>query len=103
MGFLPKQTFFYFKSATLSESTLQSYHLGDISHKIQGTSKKVRRVLNEEGVKVVRKLVHNIGQILPFPEDPTTVRKKIALFILKKQNSDLTRQLKLPNANLLKM
>ena len=43
---------------------------------IQGTSEKIRRVLNEAGVKVAMKPIHTIGRILPSPKDPLTLEEK---------------------------
>ena len=39
---------------------------------IQGTTEKIRRILNEVGVKVAMKLIRTIGQYLPSPKDPIT-------------------------------
>ena len=41
--------------------------------------RKVRRVLNEAGVKLAMKPVHTIGRILPSPKDPLTLEKKSCL------------------------
>ena len=43
---------------------------------IQGTSEKVRRILNEAGVKVAMRPVRTIGQILPSPKDPHNPEEK---------------------------
>ena len=45
---------------------------------IQGTSKKVKRVLNKAGVKVAMKPVHTIGRILISLKDHLPLRKKAA-------------------------
>ena len=39
---------------------------------IQGTTEKIRRILNEVGVKVAMKPIRTIGQYLPSPKDPIT-------------------------------
>ena len=39
---------------------------------IQGTTEKIRRILNEVGVKVAMKPIQTIGQYLPSPKDPIT-------------------------------
>ena len=44
--------------------------------KIQGTAGKVRRILNEAGVKVAMRSVRTIGQILPSPKDPQNPEEK---------------------------
>ena len=39
---------------------------------VQGTSEKIRRVLNEAGVNVAMRPVHTIRHVLPLPKDPYT-------------------------------
>ena len=39
---------------------------------IQGTTEKIRRILNEVGVKLAMKPTRTIGQYLPSPKDPIT-------------------------------
>ena len=39
---------------------------------VQGTSEKIRRVLNEAGVNVAMRSVHIIRHVLPLPKDPYT-------------------------------
>ena len=39
---------------------------------VQGTSEKIKRVLNEAGVNVAMKPVHTIRHVLPLPKDPYT-------------------------------
>ena len=56
----------------------QCNHFTSIPY-IQGTSEKVRRVLNEAGVKVAMKFVHTIGRILPSPKDPLILEEKSCL------------------------
>ena len=52
------------KRATLCNSVSLPY--------IQGTTEKIRRILNEVGVKVAIKPIRTIGQSLPSPKDPIT-------------------------------
>ena len=42
---------------------------------IQGTTEKIRRILNKVGVKVAMKPIRTIGQYLPSPKDPITTDK----------------------------
>ena len=39
---------------------------------VQGTSEKIRRVLNEAGINVAIRSVHTIRHVLPLPKDPYT-------------------------------
>ena len=55
---------------------MQSFHFNPY---IQGTSEKVRRILNEAGVNVAMKPVHTIGRILFLPKDPLTLKEKCCL------------------------
>ena len=66
-GFLTR-AFFLTSRQPRSQNT-QYNHFTSISY-IQGTSEKVRRVLNEAGLKVALKPVHTIGRILPFTSGP---------------------------------
>ena len=50
--------------------------VGVLRHCIQGTSEKVRRVLNEAGVKVALRPIRTIDQILPSPKDPHNPEEK---------------------------
>ena len=73
----PARTTFLTSRQPRSENT-QYDHFTFIPY-IQGTSEKVRRVLNETGVKVAMKPVHTIGRILPSPKDPLTLEEKSCL------------------------
>ena len=56
----------------------QYNHFTSISY-IQDTSEKIRRVLNEAGVKVAMKPIYIIGRILPSPKNPLTFEEKCCL------------------------
>ena len=73
----PTRTTFLTSRQPRSQNT-QYNHFTSIPY-IQGTSEKIRRVLNEAGVKVAMKLIHTIGQILPSPKDPLTLEEKSCL------------------------
>ena len=64
----PTRTTFLTSSRQQSHNT-QYNHFTSIPY-IQGTSEKVRRILNEAGVKVAMRPVRTIGQILPSPKEP---------------------------------
>ena len=49
---------------------------------VQGTSEKIRRVLNEAGVMVAMRPVRTIGRALPSPKDPLTPEEKTGLIYL---------------------
>ena len=70
----PTRTTFLTSSQQQSRNT-QYNHFTSIPY-IQGTSEKVRRILNEAGVKVDMRPVRTIGQILPFPKDPHNPEEK---------------------------
>ena len=70
----PTRTTFLTCGQPLSQNT-QYNHFTFIPY-IQGTSEKVRRVLNEAGVKVAMKPIYTIGRILPSPKDPLTLEEK---------------------------
>ena len=53
----------------LSGFPLQTFHFHSY---VQGTSEKIRRVLNEAGVNVTMRPVHTIRHVLPLPKDPYT-------------------------------
>ena len=63
-----------FYTATLSENTIQLFHFYSFIH---GTSEKVRRILNEAGMKVAKKPVNTIGVTLPLPKAPLSLEKKV--------------------------
>ena len=73
----PTRTTFLTSRQPRSQNT-QYNHFTSIPY-IQGTSEKVRRVLNEAGVKVAMKPAHSIGRILPSPKNPLTFEEKICL------------------------
>ena len=73
----PTRTTFLTSRQPRSQNALYNYFTS-IPY-IQGTSKKVRRVLNEAGVKVAMKSVYIIGRILPSPKDPLTLEEKSSL------------------------
>ena len=56
-----------FQIATLSEYTIQSFRLYSLHTRHIA---KIRRVLNEAGVKVAMKPIHTFCRILPSPKDP---------------------------------
>ena len=70
----PTRTTFLTSSRQQSQNT-QYNHFTSIPY-IQGTSEKIRRIVNEVGVKVVMRLVRTIGQILPSPKDPHNPEEK---------------------------
>ena len=45
----------------------------------QGTSEKIKRVLNEAGMEVAMKPIHTNGRILPSPKDPLTLEENSCL------------------------
>ena len=73
----PTRTTFLTSRQPRSQNT-QYNHFTSIPY-IQGTSEKIRRVLNEAGVKVAMKPIHTIGRILPSPKDPLTLEEKSCL------------------------
>ena len=76
--FLTRTTFL--TSRMPRSQNTQYNHFTSIPY-IQGTSEKVRRVLNEAKVKVAMKSVRIIGRILPSPKDLRThspLRRKVA-------------------------
>ena len=73
----PTRTTFLTSRQPCSQNT-QYNHFTSIPY-IQGTSEKIRRVLNEAGVKVAMKPIHTIGRILPSPKDPLTLEEKSCL------------------------
>ena len=73
----PTRTTFLTSRQPRSQNT-QYNHFTSIPY-IQGTSEKIRRVLNEAGVKVAMKPIHTIGRILPSPKDPPTLEEKSCL------------------------
>ena len=70
----PTRTTFLTSSRQQSHNT-QYNHFTSIPY-MQGTSEKVRRILNEAGVKVAMRPVRTIGQILPSPKDPHNPEEK---------------------------
>ena len=70
----PTRTTFLTSSRQQSHNT-QYNHFTSIPY-IQGTSEKVRRILNKAGVKVAMRPVRTIGQILPSPKDPHNPEEK---------------------------
>ena len=73
----PTRTTFLTSRQPRSQNTRYN-HFTSIPY-IQGTSEKIRRVLNEAGVKVAIKPIHTIGRILPSPKDPLTLEEKSCL------------------------
>ena len=73
----PTRTTFLTSRQPRSQNT-QYNHFTSIPY-IQGTSEKVRRVLNETGMKVAKKPVHIIGRILPSRKDPFTFEERSRL------------------------
>ena len=71
-GFPPRTTFL--TSNRQQSHNTQYNHFTSISY-TQGTSEKVRRILNETGVKVAMRPVRTIGQIPP-PKDPHNLEEK---------------------------
>ena len=69
----PTRTTFLTSRQPRSQNT-QYNHFTSIPY-IQGTSEKIRRVLNEAGVKPI----HTIGRILPSPKDPLNLEEKSCL------------------------
>ena len=65
----PTRTTFLTSRQPRSQNT-QYNHFTSIPY-IQGTSEKIRRVLNEAGVKVAMKPIHTIGPNFTFTERPT--------------------------------
>ena len=72
-GFPTRNTFL--TSSRQPSQNTQYNHFTSIPN-IQGTSNKVRRILNKAGVKVTMRPVRTIGQILPSPKDPQNPEKK---------------------------
>ena len=70
----PTRTTFLTSSRQQSHNT-QYNHFTSIPY-IQGTSEKVRRILNGAGIKVAMRPVRTIGQILPSPKDPHNPEEK---------------------------
>ena len=73
----PTRTTFLTSRQPRSQNT-QYNHFTSIPY-VQGTSEKIRRVLNEAGVKVAMKPIHTIGRILPSPKDQLTLEEKSCL------------------------
>ena len=69
MGFLPGLLFSRLGRRALRITPYK--HLTSIPY-VQGTSEKIRRVLNEAGVNVAIRPVHTIRHVLPLPKDPYT-------------------------------
>ena len=64
---------FFRWSLSHSKLDLKSFVFIDVSKAgIQGTTEKIRRILNEVGVEVAMKPNRTIGQYLPSPKDPIT-------------------------------
>ena len=68
-GFPTRTTFLSPRKACSQESPYK--HFTSIPY-VQGTSEKIRRVLNEAGVNVAMRPVHTIRHVLPLPKDPYT-------------------------------
>ena len=67
--------------STFLTSSRQQSHNTQYNHftsipLMQGTSEKVRRILNEAGVKVAMRPVRIIGQVLPSSKDPHSTEEK---------------------------
>ena len=75
-GFPTRTTFL--TSRQLRSQNTQDNHFTSIPY-IQGTSEKIKSVLNEAGVKVAIKPIHSIDRILPSPKDPLTLKEKSCL------------------------
>ena len=73
----PTRTTFLTSRQPRSQNTQYNYFTS-IPY-IQGTSEKIRRVLNEARVKVAMKPAHTIGRILPSPKDALTFEEKSCL------------------------
>ena len=73
-------TAFFTRTTFLTSSRQQSHNIQYIYSTsipyIQGTSEKVKRILNEAGVKVAMRPVRTIGQILPSRKDPHNPEEK---------------------------
>ena len=54
---------------------------------IQGTTEKIRRILNETGIKVAMKHIWTIGQYLPSPNVPITT-EEFTCIVYKAQCKD---------------
>ena len=67
-----------FPTTTTFLSSTQYNHFTSISY-IKGASEKVRRVLNEAGIKVNMKLVFTIDRILSSWKDPLDLEQKCCL------------------------
>ena len=72
----PTRTTFLTSSRQQSHNT-QYNHFTSIPY-IQGTSKKVRRILNEAGVKVAMRPVRIIAKFFLLLKTHTTLKKKVA-------------------------
>ena len=81
----PTRTTFLTSSRQRSHNT-QYNHFTSIWY-IKGTSEKVRRILNEAGVKVAMRPVSTIGQILPSPKDQHNPEEKSCV-VLQRPCSD---------------
>ena len=68
-GFPTRTTFLSPRKACSQDSPYK--HFTSISY-VQGTSEKIRRVLNEAGVNVAMIPVHTIRHVLPLPKHPYT-------------------------------
>ena len=73
--FLPELLFSLAKTNALKLATLNSNNSFLLRY-VQGTSERIRRVLNEAGVGVAMRPVKTIRHILPSPKDPYTVEDK---------------------------
>ena len=72
-GFPTRTTFLTFRRQQFQNT--QYNHFTSITHK-QGNSEKVRRVLNEAGMKIAMRPVCTIDQILPSSKDPHNPENK---------------------------
>ena len=68
-GFPTRTTFLSPRKACSQDSPYK--HFTSIPY-VQGTSEKIRKVLNEAGVNVAMRPVHTIRHVLPLPKDPYT-------------------------------
>ena len=75
-GFPTRSTFL--TSRRPRSQNKQYIHITFIPY-VQGTSEKIRKVLNEARVKVALKPIHTIGGNLPLPKDPLNLEEKSCL------------------------
>ena len=74
-GFPTRATFLSRRNTRSQSHNTQFKQFTSIPY-VQGTSEKIRRVLNEAGVGVAMRPVHTIRHVLPSPKDPYTSEDK---------------------------